>query len=60
MSPWPATRTRNPLWARMAARLTGRSAVAVLVAALVVGILVASAGRQVELEQRSCHPGWHE
>lgn len=41
MSPVPASsrRTRNSLWVRMAARLTGRSAVAVLVAALVVGIL---------------------
>lgn len=41
MSPVPATsrRTRNSLWARTAARLTGRSAVAALVAALVVGIL---------------------
>lgn len=41
MSPLPATsrRTRNSLWVRMAARLTGSSAVAVLVAALVVGIL---------------------
>ena len=41
MSPVPASsrRTRNSMWVRMAARLTGRSAVAVLVAALVLGIL---------------------
>ncbi|KRF20606.1 hypothetical protein ASG90_18725 [Nocardioides sp. Soil797] len=41
MNPLLATsrRTHDSLWVRMAARLTGRSAVAVLVAALVVGIL---------------------
>lgn len=41
MSPVPATsrRTRTSLRVRLAARLTGRSAVAVLVAALVLGIL---------------------